>query len=705
MAELRAGEQIPEVRVTPDKYLTVRYAGASGDFNPIHIDEEFARAVGLPGRILHGLWTMAQVARAQTEAAGGPEHLKRLSVQFRGMGVPEQEVVVSGTVRELADGRASIDTVAEQAGQADHPQRRGRARAVARHAELSGVAPAVGASTAPTITIMLSPRQERILCKVVDDYLRTGQPVASRSIAADRRSRLRPLDRAQRTGAARGVRPARAPARLGRPRADRRGSPLRRRSHAQLRAARCRRRRRLELSLIRREVEEAMRATTETLSQMTNLLAVVSAPSMNTATIRHVEVLALQPQVVLVVIITSAGNVSKMFATFERAVDPGLVAWAGEYLNERLVGLGLGARMLQQRLVDPSLSPTELAFLERFAPAFGELAARARTRCSWRAPRACSRPARSRTATRVNELIDLLERRVALLRVLRAALAEPGVYVRIGRENELPAMHSLALVATGYGMAQTQARDRLADRAGAHGLRGRDRDACARPRTSCRASSKTPTPRTDRPAMPRDPYEVLGVARDASEQEIKKAFRQLAMELHPDVNAHDPDAEEKFKEAAEANEILSDPERRATYDRYGHDGLRSGGYAPNFDGFGSISDLFNAFFGGGPARTRRARAGRRRRGRDRAGPARSRQRRQRRGQLRGDRALRALSRQRRRARHADRDVRALRRRRAAAGGHPHDARTDGAHDGLRRVPRRRARATAALRASAAAAGE
>ncbi|MGO9762833.1 MAG: MaoC/PaaZ C-terminal domain-containing protein [Solirubrobacteraceae bacterium] len=116
MPELQAGEQIPELRVTPDKYLTVRYAGASGDFNPIHIDEDFARAVGLPGRILHGLWTMAQVARAQTEAAGGPEHLKRLSVQFRGMGVPEQEVVVSGTVRELSDGHAVIDTVAEQAG-------------------------------------------------------------------------------------------------------------------------------------------------------------------------------------------------------------------------------------------------------------------------------------------------------------------------------------------------------------------------------------------------------------------------------------------------------------------------------------------------------------------------------------------------------------------------------------------------------------
>jgi 3-hydroxybutyryl-CoA dehydratase len=116
MADLEPGSQIPEVKVVPDKYVTVRYAGASGDFNPIHIDEEFAKSVGLPGRILHGLWTMAQVARAQTDAAGGPEHLKRLSVQFRGMGRPEEELVVSGTVREAGDGRVVVDTVAEQGG-------------------------------------------------------------------------------------------------------------------------------------------------------------------------------------------------------------------------------------------------------------------------------------------------------------------------------------------------------------------------------------------------------------------------------------------------------------------------------------------------------------------------------------------------------------------------------------------------------------
>jgi len=105
---------VPELRVTPRPDTTVRYAGASGDFNPIHLDDEFARSVGLPGRILHGLWTMAQVARAQTEAAGGPQHLRRLSVQFRGLGLPGEEIVVSSTVRESDDGRAVIATEARQ---------------------------------------------------------------------------------------------------------------------------------------------------------------------------------------------------------------------------------------------------------------------------------------------------------------------------------------------------------------------------------------------------------------------------------------------------------------------------------------------------------------------------------------------------------------------------------------------------------------
>ena len=200
--------------------------------------------------------------------------------------------------------------------------------------------------------------------------------------------------------------------------------------------------------------------------------------------------------------------------------------------------------------------------------------------------------------------------------------------------------------------------------------------------------------------MPRDAYEVLGVPRDADEAQVKKAFRKLARELHPDVNAHDPQAEEKFKEAAEAYEILSDAERRQVYDRYGHEGLRNGGRAPNFDAFGSVSDLFEAFFGGG----------------GRSGPApggdvavaldvsladAARGRRDRR-HLRGGRPLRALPRQRRRARHADRHLRALRRQRRPARRQPHPVRPGHADRGLRRLRGRR-QAPHASRASAAAA--
>lgn len=115
MAELNAGDQIAELKVTPDKYLPHRYAGASGDFNPIHIDPEFAKAVGLPNTILHGLYMMGLTARAATEAAGGdPRSLKRLSVQFRGMGAPETEIVVTGAVKSAEDGVATIDVVAAQ---------------------------------------------------------------------------------------------------------------------------------------------------------------------------------------------------------------------------------------------------------------------------------------------------------------------------------------------------------------------------------------------------------------------------------------------------------------------------------------------------------------------------------------------------------------------------------------------------------------
>ena len=114
---MEPGESLPDLAVTPDRYLTYRYAGASGDFNPIHIDVDFAKQVGLPSNILHGLYTMAQVARANVNAAGGdPRSLKRLSVQFRGMGFPEQEITITGKVKEEREDRVIVETEAAQSG-------------------------------------------------------------------------------------------------------------------------------------------------------------------------------------------------------------------------------------------------------------------------------------------------------------------------------------------------------------------------------------------------------------------------------------------------------------------------------------------------------------------------------------------------------------------------------------------------------------
>lgn len=304
---------------------------------------------------------------------------------------------------------------------------------------------------------MLSARQETILCKVIEGYLRTGQPVASKTIAADpaidcRASTVRnELALLEEHGllAHPHVSAGRVPTDTGqRYVVDRMlasGEDLRTASRAAPG---------LGLSLMRREVEEAMQATTETLSQMTNLLAVVSAPAVNSASIRHVEVLALQSHVVVVVIITSTGGVSKMMATFDDPVDPGLVSWANAYLNERLVGTDLGARMLHQRLVAPGLSATELGFLRRLAPAFGGIEASGEDTLYVEGAAHLLSAGVIEDAEQINELMGLLERRVALLRVLRAAFDEDGVYVRIGHENELPAMRSLGLVATGYGMAR-----------------------------------------------------------------------------------------------------------------------------------------------------------------------------------------------------------------------------------------------------------
>ena len=311
----------------------------------------------------------------------------------------------------------------------------------------------------------------------------------------------------------------------------------------------------------------------------------------------------------MVVVITSTGGVTKRLFTFPRPVDTGLADWAASYLNERLVGLGLGARMLHPRLHDPSLSATERG-VPRGArrPVFTELEdAAAGDALRRRARAGCSRASGCGDVSELNLLMEMLERRVSMLGVLRSALVghRATSLVRIGAENELPALRSLALVAAGYGLPAAPARRGLGDRAAAHGLRRGDRRRAGGrgPALDVRGGGVRRTMSASQ--MPRDYYEVLGVARDASEADIKKAFRRLARELHPDVNRHEPDAEPRFKEAAEAYEVLSDADRRATYDRYGHEGLRTGGYAPNFDGFGSVADIFEAFFGGGGGRLRR----------------------------------------------------------------------------------------------------
>jgi heat-inducible transcriptional repressor len=211
---------------------------------------------------------------------------------------------------------------------------------------------------------------------------------------------------------------------------------------------------RLELSTMRREVDEAMRATTEQLSQVTNLLALVSAPPIETATIRRVEVLLLQPQVAMVVVITSTGGVTKRVIPYPDPVDPGLVDWAGSYLNEVLGDLDVGSRVMQARLAEPQLSERERAFLATLAPAFTELEDTAESSLLMGGAGRLLSEHRFQELSQIGALLEVLEHRRALLGVLRLSLTEPSVYLRIGSENPAPELRSLSLVAANYGLAR-----------------------------------------------------------------------------------------------------------------------------------------------------------------------------------------------------------------------------------------------------------
>jgi heat-inducible transcriptional repressor len=295
---------------------------------------------------------------------------------------------------------------------------------------------------------MLTSRQELVLRKVVEEYLEDGLPVGSKALSVEVqwgpstiRNELASLEELgllahPHTSA------GRVPTEAGYRYFVDRLLP------AQDTAPK------LSLSLVRRELDEAMRVTTETLSQVTNLLAIVTAPPIETSTIRHIEVLLLQPQVLMVVVITSSGGVTKRLFTFARPVDPGLADWASSYLNERLVGLGLGARILQKRLHDPSLARSESEFLDALSPVFTALEDGSNDAVYFEGTSRLLRIDRLGEVTELNALMDMLERRVTLLGVLQAALNERDVLVRIGAESGVPGLRSLVLVAAGYGLPQ-----------------------------------------------------------------------------------------------------------------------------------------------------------------------------------------------------------------------------------------------------------
>ena len=334
---------------------------------------------------------------------------------------------------------------------------------------------------APTITTMrrapsmLTPRQELILQKVVEGYLDAGQPVGSKVTRrregrrAGGRARSATSSRSSRSAACSRIPtppPAACPTDAGyRYFVDRLLGELRPDEGRALGVC---------SSCAARSTRRCASPPRSSRSS-TSLLAIVSAPPIESATIRHVEVLVLQPQVLMVVIITSTGGVSKRIFTSDAPVDPGLADWAASYLNERLVGMGLGARMLHSRLADPSLSAERARLPGRDSrPRSPSSPSPATTSSTSTAPRGCWPSTAGSELGQLNALMGMLERRVSLLGVLRAALSARDVYIRIGEENEDPALRSLAVVAASYGLPQRSLGNGLGDRPGAHGLRDGD---------------------------------------------------------------------------------------------------------------------------------------------------------------------------------------------------------------------------------------
>jgi heat-inducible transcriptional repressor len=300
--------------------------------------------------------------------------------------------------------------------------------------------------------VELTERQRAVLRRVVEEYVATGQPVGSKTLVersglgvapSTMRSELAELESLgllthPHTSA------GRLPTERGyRYYADRLLEELEPRPRALP----------LDLSDVRSEIEAALQATTEMLSQVTRLLALVSAPPFEAATIRHVEVLLLQPRVVMVVVITSAGGVTKRVFAFDTPIDSGLASWAGQYAREQLAGVQLGTQLLRRRLEDPDLNQRERAFLEAIAPAFTELESEGEQRLFVGGAAGLLDDVRADELAAFRGVLGLLEQRRALLDVLAEAFDPRRPFVRVGGELEHPALRDLALVGAAYGLA------------------------------------------------------------------------------------------------------------------------------------------------------------------------------------------------------------------------------------------------------------
>jgi heat-inducible transcriptional repressor len=297
----------------------------------------------------------------------------------------------------------------------------------------------------------LSERQRQILIRVVEEYVATGQPVGSKNLVERAGLRVSPatvrneLAELERFGL------------LTHPHTSAGRVPTDRGYRFYVDRLLERRMPRpatfpLDLSEARSEVESALQATTEMLSQVTRLIALVSAPPLQAATVRHAEVLLLQPQIVMVVVITSTGGVTKRVHAFDAPVDPGLAHWAAQYLNEQLVGLSLGSGQLRRRLEDPGLPAPEREFLAVLEAAFTEAEDEER-RVYVGGAAGLLDEVRDQELGSYRSLIELLERRRALLDVLAEALDPRRPFVRVGDELANPALHDLALVGAAYGIA------------------------------------------------------------------------------------------------------------------------------------------------------------------------------------------------------------------------------------------------------------